>query len=279
MSTARSTTATPTSPLPAPPLPAPAARWALFLDVDGTLLDFADDPRSVRVGASLKVVLHALHDALDGALALVSGRELDDLDRMFGRTRWAAAGLHGLQLRHADGSFRRIEVPATQQAHMQEATRALAARFEGVQVEDKRVAVALHSRRAPEQLSALHDAALALMPGLPGYELQPGNQVLEFKPRGMDKGRAMVELLGHGAFAGRAPVYLGDDLTDEHAFASTNRKRGVSVRIGAREPTLAHFTLPDPAATEVWLIRVLDALKQGTPTHARPDTGPDRHQP
>ncbi len=279
MSTARLTTPSAHAPLPPPPLPAPAARWALFLDVDGTLLDFADDPRAVTVSASLLRLLHALHAALDGALALVSGRALDDLDRMFGRTHWAAAGLHGLQLRHADGSFRRIDMPAAEQAHMHAATHALAARFDGVQVEDKQVAVALHCRRAPEQLAALHAAALALLQELPGYELQPGNHVLEFKPSGMDKGRAMVDLLGRSAFVGRMPIYLGDDLTDEHAFASTNRKCGVSVRIGTREPTLAHFTLPDPAAAEVWLTRVLDALTHGAPTHARPSTGHPHRQP
>lgn len=263
MSTVRSTIPSQHSPLPAPPLPAPMARWALFLDVDGSLLDLADDPCPVKVGASLLSVLHALHHALDGALALVSSHELDDLDRVFGRTRWAAAGLHGLQLRHADGSFRRLDMPATQQAHMHDATRALAARFDGVQLEDKRAAVALHCRRNPAQLSDLHDAALALLPQLPGYELQPGNQVLEFRPKGMDKGRAMIELLGRGPFVGRTPVYLGDDLTDEQAFASTNRRRGLSVSVGAREPTLAYFALPDPVAAEAWLTRVLDALTQG----------------
>jgi trehalose 6-phosphate phosphatase len=279
MSTVRSTIPAPHLPLPAPPLPTDPARWALFLDVDGTLLDFADDPLAVEVGAPLLALLHELHRMLDGALALVSGRELNDLDRMFGCPRWAAAGLHGLQLRHADGSFRRIDVLPGQQARMHDAARLLAARFDGVQVEDKQAAVALHCRRAPGQLPALHDAATKLLEQLPGYELQPGNQVLEFKPAGMDKGRAVLELLGRMPFAGRLPVYLGDDLTDEHAFASTNRKHGLSIRIGSREPTLAHFTLPGPAAAEAWLTRVLDALTHGTPHHARLSGGHHHGQP
>jgi trehalose 6-phosphate phosphatase len=276
MSTVRSTTPS----LPAPPIPSDAARWALFLDVDGTLLDFADDPLAVQVDDRLLALLHALHRALDGALALVSGRELNDLDRMFNQPRWAAVGLHGLQLRHADGSFRRLNALPEQQARMHDAACALVARFDGVQLEDKREAVALHCRRAPEQLSALHDAAREMLPQLPGYELQPGNQVVEFKPTGMDKGRAILELLGRTSFAGRLPIYLGDDLTDEHAFASTNRKRGLSIRIGSREPTLAHFTLPDPAAAKVWLARVLDALTHGAnPTHARLPGGHHHRQP
>ncbi len=266
-------------PLPPPPLPDANARWAVFLDVDGTLLDFADDPLAVQPGAALLTLLHALHRVLDGALALVSGRELADLDRLFGAAHWAAAGLHGLQLRHADGSYRDFKVAPAQQAHMRDLARTLAARFDGVQIEDKHAAVALHCRRAPAQLAALHEAALAVIRQLPGYELQPGNLVLEFKPTGMDKGRAVLELLQREPFAGRQPVYLGDDLTDEHAFASINALHGLSVRIGMREPSLAAFTLPGPAAAEAWLTRVLDALTHGAPSHVRLPQGDPARQP
>lgn len=268
MSTQNSTTQPLHTSLPPPPLPCVGARWAIFLDVDGTLLDFVNDPTAVVVSPPLLQVLHALHRATDGALALVSGRELADLDRLFGAPHWTAAGLHGLQLRHADGSYHEVAVDPAQQAHMHRAVRALAARFDGVQLEDKQAAVALHCRRAPAQLPALQDAATALLPQLPGYELQPGNLVLEFKPSGMDKGHAVLEMLGRAPFSGRMPVYLGDDLTDEHAFASTNQEHGLSIRIGSREPTYAQFTLPGPAATEAWLIRVLDALTHGANSYA-----------
>lgn len=267
----------PRDPLPPPPLPDAGARWAIFLDVDGTLLDFADDPLAVRPGATLLALLRALHQALGGALALVSGRELADLDRLFAASHWAAAGLHGLQLRHADGSCRQVAVAPAEQAHMRDAARALAARFDGVQVEDKHAAVALHCRRAPAQLPALHQAAVALMAQLPGYELQPGDLVLEFKPSGMDKGHAVLELLQRAPFAGRLPVYLGDDLTDEHAFARVNARHGLSVRIGAREPSAATFTLAGPVAAEAWLTRVLDALTHGASIHARfPEGDPSK---
>jgi len=266
---------TPTS-LPPPPLPVGASRWALLLDVDGTLLDFADDPLAVEIHASLLDLLHRLHRALDGALALVSGRGLDDVDRLFGHPRWAAVGLHGLELRHADGSFRRIDVAPAQQVRMRDATRSLAARFDGVRVEDKGSAIALHCPRGPEQLSELHEAARELLRDLPGYELQPGRRVLEFKPADMDKGRAVRELLRRGTFAGRTPVYLGDDLTDEHAFAVINQQGGISVRVGSREPTLAHFTLSDPAATSQWLNRLFEALIHGTQPHDVPTGGRQR---
>jgi trehalose 6-phosphate phosphatase len=212
--------------------------------------------------------MHALHRALGGALALVSGRRLQELDRLFGQPGWAAIGLHGLELRHADGRCRRIDVPPDRQARMRDAVTALSTQFDGVQLEDKQMAVALHSRQAPEQWQTLHDAARKLLAELSGYELQPGHRVLEFKPAGMDKGRAVAELLEHAPFAERRPVYLGDDLTDEHAFDSINRQHGISVRVGSRVPTLAGYTLADPFATEAWLARVLDTLTHGSPNHA-----------
>lgn len=253
--------------LPYPPLPEHKARWALFLDVDGTLLDFNDDPRAVAVSPKLLALLHTLHKALDGALALVSGRELDDLDRLFDRPRWAAAGLHGLQLRRADGSFRRLAVTAEQQHVMQRETAALAARFDGVQLEDKQLAVALHCRRAPAQFAPLREAARELIARVPGYELQPGNMVIEFKPAGMDKGKALEELLASEPFSGRLPIYLGDDLTDEHALDFVRKKHGIGVLVGAPRNTHASFSLPGPAAVETWLAHVLHALSQGTPRH------------
>ena len=279
MSTPFPATATTPTPLPAPPLPTAEAGWALLLDVDGTLLDFADDPGAVRVPDPLLALLDVLHDATDGALALVSGRRLDDLDRLFGRPRWAAIGLHGLELRTRAGESQRHPVGPAQQTQMQRAAHALAARFEGVQLENKQQAVALHCRRSPAAFEQLRVAALAAVSHLSGYELQPGHQVLEFKPRGMNKGRAVRELLQHEPFAGRLPVYLGDDLTDEHAFEAANGAHGLSIRVGARHPSAARFTLPDPVATIAWLGRVRDALTQGIPAHARASDRGDTRQP
>ena len=243
--------------LPPAPLPADNARWALFLDVDGTLLDFNDDPRAVSVSPALAALLRSLHDALDGALALVSGRDLDDLDRLFARPQWAAAGLHGLQLRRADGSFRRMSVTPEQQQVMHRETAALAARYDGVQLEDKQLAVALHCRRAPHQFEPLRREAIEMIARVPGYELQPGNLVIEFKPAGMDKGKAVNELLCSAPFAGRLPIYLGDDLTDEHAFGSIRKKHGIGVLVGPPRNTHAAYSLAGPAAVQAWLSDVL----------------------
>jgi trehalose 6-phosphate phosphatase len=267
-------------------LPRPEPRWALFLDVDGCLLEFADDPAAVHVSPGLRTLLQALHDQLAGALALVSGRGVNDLDRLFQAPPWTLAGLHGYELRYDDGRRREIAVDPSDQAHMREAVQALAARLQGVQLEDKRHAMALHCRRAPERLPALRAAAEALAAGLPGYELQPGNLVMEFKPAGMDKGRVVEELMRRPPFAGRTPVYLGDDLTDEHAFATVNRAGGLSVRVGSREPSQARFTLPSPGAVQAWLNRVKDALDhepddtKGVSIDAESDGGqPPHHRP
>lgn len=243
--------------LPPPPVPSAGERWAMFLDVDGTLLEFADDPQAVSASAAMVILLQKLHDALDGALALVSGRTLAELDRLFHCPAWTLAGVHGLEVRLADGACRRFEVAAVDQERMREATRALAARFAGVSVEAKGSAVALHCRRVPGQFTGLLTAANSTATQLPGYEVQPGNLVVEFKPVGMDKGRVVRELLHTEPFVGRQPVYVGDDLTDEHAFACVNDAGGLSVRIGSREPTLAQTTLADPAAVERWLRCVL----------------------
>jgi trehalose 6-phosphate phosphatase len=269
----------PRSSLPPPPLPRPGARWAILLDVDGTLLDLADDAQAVVVSAELLHLLHALHQAVGGALALVSERGVDDLDRLLGHRRWAVAGLHGIELRHADGSFRRRNPASGAQTRMRDAVVALATRFDGVEVEDKHAAIALHCRHHPERLAALHDAARALIPQMRGYELQSGHQVLEFKPADMDKGRAVNELLARAPFLGHLPVYLGDDLADEHAFDSINRARGLSVRVGTREPTRANHSLASPAATQDWLQHVLHAVVHGAPADVRLPSGNPSVQP
>ncbi|MET0330150.1 MAG: trehalose-phosphatase [Dyella sp.] len=254
--------------LPPPPLPAADESWAMFLDVDGSLLDFADQPEQVFVPDSLKQLLHHLHHALDGALALVSGRNISDLDSLFGIPGWAKAGLHGLELQRPDGHRRDIEIDPRQQAKLRREAAALADCLPGVRLEDKGLAVALHTRRAPQQWEALREGTEALIGSLPGFELQPGNQVIEIKPSGMNKGVAVSELLSLPPFTGRTPVYVGDDLTDEHAFATVNLENGISVRVGEREPSLAQFTLSTPTQLHAWLNRVRVIFDEGATSHA-----------
>lgn len=243
--------------LEAPPLLRPDHPWALFLDVDGTLIGFADDPGEVRVSTPLRTTLVSLHAVLGGALALVSGRRLYDLDRLFGPPLVAAAGLHGLQRRRGDGTEDNVQPEPAQVDAMHRAVAELAAHMPHLRVEDKGVCIALHFREAPAIARAAMDAASRIAGRLPGYTTQPGDQVVEIKPAGMDKGGAVAAFLAEPPFAGRMPVYVGDDLTDEHAFTTVNAHDGISIRVGNREPTLARFTLPHPAAVDAWLQRVL----------------------
>lgn len=243
----------------APP-PSPSHDWALFLDVDGCLLDFASTPCGVRVPDRLLPTLGALQTALDGAVALVSGRPLHQLDALFAPLRLPAAGLHGLQVRtHDDLVDIAGDVPAAL-LELRVAAQGLAAKFPGVVVEDKGSTLALHWRGAPAAGEPLHEMATSALTSLPGYRLQPGNHVIEVRPDGADKGAAIVHLLASPAFAGRTPVFLGDDLTDEHGFAAVNALDGVSILVGSRSSSAARYHLHDPAALREWLQHVAVAL-------------------
>ncbi|TCV93915.1 trehalose 6-phosphatase [Luteibacter rhizovicinus] len=247
-------------PLGAPPPSLVTARSALFLDADGTLLAFADDPEGVTVDSGLVPMLDRLREQLGGALALVSGRPIASLDRLFGRPAWAAAGQHGLERRGANGAIETAIVDPAELAALRDAVFALASSLPGVRVEDKGFSIALHCRERPERQTALAALTPAVAARFPGFEVQPGSYVYEFKPRGMDKGKAVEAMLRSEPFAGRRPIYLGDDFTDEHAFVIVNAHGGSSIRVGTREPTVAGFTLPSPAGVHAWLADVSATL-------------------
>ena len=232
--------------------PAPADDWALFLDVDGCLLDFADTPDAVTVPADLHATLEALARRLQGALALVSGRPISGIDALFAPLRLPAAGLHGLERRNADLEASAPRSPPALAAIHGEAT-AIAQAYPGVLVEDKGVALGLHWRMSPGARDALRTFAEAALPRLPGYRLQHGDHVVELRPASGDKGMAIRALLDEPPFHGRIPVFAGDDLTDESGFAVVNAQGGHSVLVGAREPSAAHYALRNPAAVRSWL--------------------------
>lgn len=232
--------------------PRPADDWALFLDVDGCLIEFADAPDEVTVPAPLPALLERLARRLDGALALVSGRALDSLDTLFAPLQLTAAGLHGLERRSALATVAAPpRSPALQAVH--EEARTLASDFPGALVEDKGVALGLHWRRAPHAAETLRAFAEAALPRLPGYRLQHGDHVVELRPAEGDKGAAIRALLEEPPFRGRTPVFAGDDITDESGFAVINARGGISVLVGTREPSAAHYQLRDPADVLDWL--------------------------
>lgn len=234
---------------------------ALFLDVDGTLLDIADRPQAVQVPGDLVAVLSALHDHLQGALALLSGRGLDELDRLFDPLRLPAAGLHGLEIRWPDG---RTSSPATApelsailaQAH------ALAKSLPGIVIEDKRHTFAVHYRLVPHLQDRVQAEAQRWLTQLgSGWELQPGKAVVELRPAGRDKGDALLQLMRHAPFTRRQPWMVGDDLTDEHAFAMASQMGGTGVLVGERAGSVARWRLADPSAVRAWLAALVDGLQ------------------
>jgi trehalose 6-phosphate phosphatase len=225
---------------------------ALFLDVDGSLLDFADDPASVRADARLRAALDALALRLQGALALVSGRTLSALDAIFAPARYPASGVHGSQRRDApwsSGGGVALQAIAA-------AARDALTPYPGALVETKGpAALALHWRAAPAAEATARAFAEDALARLPGYRLEPGNQVLELRPDGADKGSAIRDYMREAPFAGRVPVFAGDDLGDEAGFLAVNALGGRSVLVGPRRDSAACYALADPAAVLEWLER------------------------
>lgn len=237
--------------LPAPP---PLQRdWALFLDIDGCLLDFADHPEHVVVPDGLHDDIRRLRQALGGALALVSGRSLAQIDALFPEMQLEAAGLHGLELRAQLTGDASPAANADDLARVRAAAGQVASAHPGARVEDKGVAVALHWRAAPQARSALEAIAAAAITRMPGYRLQHGNCVVELRPDGHHKGTAIEQLMRTPPFAGRVPVYAGDDFTDEDGFLTTNALGGLSIIVGDRRPTTARHGIADTGALRAWL--------------------------
>ncbi|WP_407354137.1 trehalose-phosphatase [Luteimonas sp. R10] len=235
-----------------PPPPMLRDDCALFLDVDGTLLDFQPDPAAVAVPPPLRDILRALAGRLDGAVALVSGRRLAALDELFAPLRLPVAGMHGLERRNG-GRQAKSPRPSEALHRVRGEAEALSGRHPGTVVEDKGAGISLHWRRAPQHAAAMRAFAEAALPRLPGYRLQHGDHVVELRPGGADKGDAIAAFLHEAPFRGRRPVFVGDDLTDEHGFAVVNARDGISVLVGERQPSAAHYRLPDTAAVYAWL--------------------------
>ncbi|WP_372018708.1 trehalose-phosphatase [Pseudoxanthomonas sp. 10H] len=252
------------SPRPSPPPLDDAS--ALFLDVDGTLVGFSTDPDAVRVSALVLEALGAISDRLHGAVALVSGRPLAQLDALFSPLKLPAAGLHGHEFRGDAAAAHDIpEATSTFLHDLHRAATHLAAAHPGVLVEDKGVSVALHWRAAPHAADIVSGFARERLAGLAGYRLQPGDHVVEFVPEGADKGRAVERMMARAPFAGRVPVFVGDDLTDEFGFAAAHRLGGWSVLVGAREPSIAGHGLAGIEAVQDWLLANARRAEGATP--------------
>jgi trehalose 6-phosphate phosphatase len=244
------------------PLPTRDDRWAIFFDVDGCLVEFRPAPELVKIPDAVRASLSELQIVLAGAVALVSGRTLDDLDNLFAPLILPSAGQYGMRRRSADGVLHSVLLPEKQVADFVR-RRALetALRFPGLKVEDKGFSVALHYRTAPHLADAVAAAAASIVASLgDAYEVQPGAMVQEIKPTTCSKGCAVRAFLAEPPFKSRTPVFLGDDFADESAFAAVNTLGGVSIAVGVDRFTQAQYTLAGPAAARSWLANVVEVL-------------------
>ena len=229
---------------------------ALFLDVDGTLLHIADTPDAVTIERATLELLGRVHRATDGGLALITGRRISDIDRLFAPLALLVAGQHGFERRDAGGVVHRHTQPVPQLAASRERLAAFAREHPGVLVEDKELTLAAHYRLAPQAEPKLAVLAAGLAAESDGaLAVQRGKMVFELRPAGKDKGTAIAEFMAEAPFRGRTPVFVGDDLTDEYGFSIVNGLGGVSVKVGDG-PTEARLRVSDVDAVREWLGRL-----------------------
>ena len=224
---------------------------SLFLDFDGTLVELASRPDGVEVGSELLDLLLALQTRLDGRVALLSGRPVDDVGGLLDPLKIPIGGSHGLE-RSLPG---RAHIPPPRPIgldQMVSALRALEVEFPGVQIEEKPAGVAVHYRLAPGAATACQQAAERAAMAI-GMALQHGKMVVELLPVGADKGTALRCFMSEQPFAGTYPIFIGDDLTDEHGFVAAREFGGAGILVGSERPTAACYRLESVEAVRAWL--------------------------
>lgn len=228
----------------------PFQQAALLLDMDGTLIDLAPTPDSVVVAPGLPEALATLRDALGGALAIVTGRPIETVDRLFGEAPGAVAGEHGGAIRHSLGEgIQRPDLPTPPESWLQ-AAEAAVSRYPGALLERKARGFALHYRQAPEARDVFHTTLRELLNSFPGFELHPAHMLWEVRPIGADKGRAVTALMQRPPFAGRLPIFIGDDVTDEDGMREARKRGGAGFRVDA--------VFRDPDGVRSWLMRTAE---------------------
>jgi trehalose 6-phosphate phosphatase len=231
----------------------PSSNWALFLDVDGTILGFADTPNGVAPSDRVTEVLREIDLCLEGAVALISGRTIGNLDHLFAQQKLPAAGLHGLERRDAGGCLHVLGEAETLE-HLRAPLKNLASSHAGAILEDKGRALAIHYRRAPDAAEEIRRRVEALVrPSSDELRIIHGKMVSEVKPRHADKGSAIRAFMEEVPFTGRLPVFIGDDVTDEDGFAVVNALKGYAILVGDGPSKNAHYGLPGVNEVIEWL--------------------------
>ena len=238
---------------------------AVLLDIDGTLLDLAPTPREVWVPPGLANTLSQLHAKTSGALALVSGRSLNDIDLIFAPEQFPAVGGHGAEMRVSiDSESVAVHAPPMDK-ELKRRLAAIAKLSPGILLEDKGYSLALHYRLAPHAEKAIYEAVSLIRADLPNapIEVLPGKCVCEIKHSGFTKATGVRELMTHAPFRGRRPFFIGDDVTDESVFAIMPDFGGLAFSVGRRAQGVAgHFD--EPRDVRAWLARLVDGEAAAT---------------
>ncbi|MEC5341309.1 trehalose-phosphatase [Brenneria populi] len=231
-------------------------RYAFFFDVDGTLADIQPQPDAVVIPSAVRANLQTLSAACRGALALVSGRPIEQLDRLTAPLTLPLAGVHGAERRDGRGILHRVELPADVAASLRQTLERGMAAMPGALLEVKGAAFALHYRQAMPYRQQIAELAASAAARFPQLTLQHGKCVVEIKPRAADKGAAIHAFMRETPFCGRTPVFVGDDLTDESGFLAVNAVRGISIKVGEGS-SHARYRLRRVADVHRWLEQLL----------------------
>jgi trehalose 6-phosphate phosphatase len=238
----------------------PPEQTAFFFDFDGTLVDLAPTPDGVLVRPDMLALLRELRRATHGAVAIVSGRGIESIDGFLGMPDLPVAGLHGAERRDANGDTQRVGFNDQRLLHMEQVLAEVVRTHAGMLLEIKGASLALHYRNAPEREAEARAATERLAADYAdAYVLQPGKMVYEIKPKDVDKGRALRAFLDEPPFAGRSPVFAGDDLTDEKGFAVVNALGGLSIKVGGGD-SIAQTRVDSVDALIGWLASLVAAM-------------------
>ena len=242
--------------------------YAFFFDVDGTLAAIQSRPDEVFIPKQVIANLQRLARLSGGAVALVSGRPIHELDALAAPLHVPLAGVHGAERRDASDQIERLSLPDDVAASLSALLKEAMAKMPDTQLETKGMAFALHYRRAEHYQQAVMDLAQEMTARFPVLQLQPGKCVVELKPKGVNKGAAIEAFMKQAPFAGRIPVFAGDDLTDEAGFKAVNAMDGISIKVG-EGATAANCRLPDVGGLYHWLEQLLLQRDQDEKTSLR----------
>lgn len=241
------------------------AQWALFLDIDGTLLDMAPTPDAVFVPPGLVRTLKRVVQGFEGAVALSTGRRISGADRLFAPLKLVTSGVHGTEVRTLPGGDTMMLVPPVS-SELVQAVNAVTQISAGVLVEQKGAGLAVHYRNAPEARRALEIELERIVGRWEDFVLCPGRKVLEILPKGYSKGTALEWLMRLPPFHGRRPIMIGDDHGDEAALVAAQRFGGIGLTVAGEHFGNACTDFEGPASVRAWLATLARKLEVRSPT-------------